>query len=123
MPFIPLFQLSPKDCTFFSTVMPCIPLFDAYIESADLFNLKNKYGSKIVLFCPQTNLEDSKKLGSHAKYCIADGEHVYIGSANITSLGLGKNLELGILTHGNIAKELEQFIFYLIDTNYFIEYK
>ena len=32
----------------------------------------------------------------HAKFVVGDGSHGYFGTANLTSLGLGEHLEMGI---------------------------
>lgn len=42
----------------------------------------------------------ASELGSHAKVCLADDEVCYIGSANLTSHGLGRHLELGARLQG-----------------------
>lgn len=43
-------------------------------------------------------------LGSHAKVCLADDEICYLGSANLTTHGLGRHIELGARLSGpNVA--------------------
>jgi hypothetical protein len=32
----------------------------------------------------------------HAKFCVADGREGYLGTANLTSLGLGRHIEIGV---------------------------
>lgn len=44
-------------------------------------------------FQPAANITDTRLLGSHAKICVADGEHAYIGSANLTGPSIMSNLE------------------------------
>lgn len=39
-------------------------------------------------FRPAPNLLDDQRLGSHAKFCVADGESAYVGSANSHRLAL-----------------------------------
>lgn len=75
---------------------------------------------KIQLFRPSDNLTDVHKLGSHAKFCVVDGESAYIGSANLTSPGLSGQLELGVLVHGEIAYQIEQFWDYAVGTGLFV---
>jgi phosphatidylserine/phosphatidylglycerophosphate/cardiolipin synthase-like enzyme len=56
--------------------------------------------SKLTLFRPAANVIDEERLGSHAKFCVADGESAYVGSANLTGPGLAGQLEMGLLVHG-----------------------
>lgn len=79
--------------------------------------------SNIHLFQPKRNIENTNQIGSHAKFCIADGKHAYIGSANLTDPGLFSNLEMGILVHGKIASQIYEFWNYLVETGFFIEIK
>lgn len=72
-------------------------------------------------FQPKANIEDNKRLGSHAKFCLADSEHAYIGSANLTIPGLSENLEMGLLIHGKIAKQVEDFWEMMLEIGFFIE--
>jgi phosphatidylserine/phosphatidylglycerophosphate/cardiolipin synthase-like enzyme len=71
------------------------------------------------LFCPAANLEDDEKLGSHAKFCVVDGERAYIGSANLTGPGLSEHLEVGVLVNGDLAKQIEQMWLYSIQIGLF----
>lgn len=75
---------------------------------------------KINLFRPKPNIEDEKILGSHAKVIIADSQHAYIGSANLTSPGLTGNLEMGVMLHGRVAAQISAFWKYLIDEEYYL---
>jgi len=72
------------------------------------------------LFRPSANLINEQKLGSHAKFCVADGESAYVGSANLTGPGLSGQLELGLLVHGEIARQLEQFWDYAVEHDLFV---
>lgn len=76
---------------------------------------------RVRLFRPKPNIDDERLLGSHAKVLISDGQHAYIGSANLTYPGLTGNLEMGVLVHGNIATQAALFLEYLIDIEYLIE--
>ena len=75
---------------------------------------------KLQLFRPSVNLTDEQRLGSHAKFCVADGESAYVGSANLTGPGLSGQLELGLLVHGEIAHHIEEFWTYLIEVGIFV---
>ena len=57
----------------------------------------------VSLLRPKGELTDST-LGSHAKVFIADEDHGYIGSANLTDFGLTNNLEMGVMVRGTIAR-------------------
>jgi phosphatidylserine/phosphatidylglycerophosphate/cardiolipin synthase-like enzyme len=83
--------------------------------------LKQENIELIHYFQPQRNIDNKNQLGSHAKFCISDGKHAYIGSANLTDPGLFENLEMGILIHGNVAKQALKFWEYLVDKKFFIE--
>ena len=42
------------------------------------------------------------KIGSlHAKIGVADGDHLYLSSANLTDYAMNINMEMGVLVHGN----------------------
>lgn len=75
--------------------------------------------SRLKLYQTSDNYNDEQILGSHAKFCVADGESAYIGSANLTCTGLVGQLELGLLVHGEIAKKIEHFWDYSIEQGAF----
>ena len=64
---------------------------------------------RLRFFRPRANVQDERRLGSHAKLCVCDGMHAYVGSANLTMPGLSDNLEIGVLLHGVIAHQIEGF--------------
>jgi len=76
---------------------------------------------RLRFFQPLTNIENERRLGSHAKFCIADGKDAYIGSANLTGAGLSGNLEMGLLVQGELARQVEQFWQYLLEIGFFVE--
>jgi len=45
-------------------------------------------------------------IGSHAKVCLVDGVRAYIGSANLTAAGLGRQFEVGALVEGGQVERL-----------------
>ena len=53
---------------------------------------------------------DLSALGSHAKIMVADGERAYVGSANLTSAGLGRHIEIGIEVEGPHVGELVRIL-------------
>jgi phosphatidylserine/phosphatidylglycerophosphate/cardiolipin synthase-like enzyme len=78
--------------------------------------LLQEASGKLQLFRPSTDLTDEHKLGSHAKFCVADGDAAYVGSANLTNPGLLGQLEMGLLVHGEIARQIEEFWDYLVES-------
>lgn len=60
-------------------------------------------------------------LGSHAKFCIADGIRAYLGSANLTFLGLNQHLEMCVLVQEDIARQIFQFWQQLREIGFFVE--
>lgn len=53
-------------------------------------------------------LPEIASLGSHAKVLVVDGALAYVGSANLTAAGLGRQLELGVEVSGPRVKDLER---------------
>lgn len=90
-------------------------------ESLKGINLK-RFKKNITVYQPADNAKNSKVLGSHAKFCLADGELVYIGSANITIPGLGKHIEMGVLGKKQLAKKVEKFWNYLSEYGFLVEW-
>jgi phosphatidylserine/phosphatidylglycerophosphate/cardiolipin synthase-like enzyme len=90
------------------------------LQSIDRTLLLQNASGKLHFFQPSANLIDQQKLGSHAKFCVADGQSAYVGSANLTSPGLSGQLELGLLVSGEIANQIEQFWNYAIAIGLFV---
>jgi phosphatidylserine/phosphatidylglycerophosphate/cardiolipin synthase-like enzyme len=61
------------------------------------------------------------RLGSHAKFCVADGRRAYVGSANLTGPGLSEHLEIGLLVHGKVAKQIEELWLYSVEIGMFVK--
>jgi len=76
---------------------------------------------RLRFFRPRPNVENERYLGSHAKFCIADNKHAYVGSANLTAPGLSGNLEMGLLVHGEMALQIAEFWEFLLRVDFFIE--
>jgi phosphatidylserine/phosphatidylglycerophosphate/cardiolipin synthase-like enzyme len=75
--------------------------------------------ARIIFYRPKINVE-IEQLGTHAKFCIADEVTAYIGSANLTFLGLHQHLEMGVLLHDDLAKQVYDFWKLLIANEFFI---
>lgn len=41
---------------------------------------------------------------------MVDGEHAYVGSANLTAAGLGRHVELGVEVEGAEVQELNRLL-------------
>ncbi|MBI2951103.1 phospholipase D family protein [bacterium] len=91
------------------------------LRSLDISDIPMIGNGQLRFFQPLTNVEDKRRLGSHAKFCIADGKDAYIGSANLTGAGLSGNLEMGLLVRGEVARQIEQFWQHLLEIGFFVE--
>lgn len=49
-------------------------------------------------------------LGVHFKAIVADRQHGYLGSANLTSHGALHHAEAGVMLHGSLARQLDRWI-------------
>jgi phosphatidylserine/phosphatidylglycerophosphate/cardiolipin synthase-like enzyme len=93
-------------------------------ESLDRFSnipwiVQNR--SRVHLFRPKSNVDFEPNIGSHAKFCISDKRIAYIGSANITFLGLHKHLEMGVLVYDEMANQVYDFWKLLVRNEFLIE--
>lgn len=93
----------------------------ASLAGLDLKYIREMARARFRTYQPQRNIEDPRILGSHAKLCLCDTEHAYIGSANITQKGISSHLEIGVLLHGKPAQQVSAIIYALIESGYFIE--
>jgi len=59
------------------------------------------------------------KIGSlHAKIGVADGDHLYLSSANLTDYAMNINMEMGVLIHGGeLPVRIEQHFAELVDND------
>jgi phosphatidylserine/phosphatidylglycerophosphate/cardiolipin synthase-like enzyme len=76
---------------------------------------------RVQFYCPKSNLEDGLLLGCHAKFCVADRDVAYVGSANLTGPGLTQQLEMGILVRGSLAEKIADFWDYCVQIRLFID--
>ncbi len=79
--------------------------------------------TRLRLFQPGSNRTDERSLGSHAKFCLVDNEHAYLGSANLTEKGMTEHLELGVIVHGAAARHLWSIFEQLFRKGYFSEFE
>lgn len=90
------------------------------LQALNIGTLRRIAKGKLRFLQPYSNVVDERELG-HAKFCLADGLHAYIGSANLTGRGLYGNLEMGVLVHGELAQQMEQFWRYLLEMGFLAE--
>lgn len=81
----------------------------AALATVNKTSLTYQAQGRLRLLCGADHARDEQRLGSHAKFCVVDGMRAYVGSANFTGPGLSGQLEMGILVHGSIAKQIEEF--------------
>lgn len=91
------------------------------LDTLDRPRLCSQAKTYIRFFQPVLNYEDATKLGLHAKFCVADAQRAYVGSANLTKPGLQQHFEMGVLVEGGIASQIEKLWRYLIENGFFIE--
>ena len=72
-------------------------------------------------FRPQVNIDDERRIGSHARICVSDSEHAHIGSANLTMPGLNMHFEIGLLVHGEVVRQISDFWKLLMDRGLLVE--
>ena len=91
------------------------------VEAVRERNIGKNARGRLRYFRPRTNVDDERRIGSHAKVCVCDGLHAYVGSANLTMPGLNQNLEIGLLVHGKVARQISEFWEFLIDQGLLVE--
>jgi len=98
--------------------------FDLISTGASLASLvprafSQKSNGRVRLYRPKENIQDERFIGSHAKFCISDSAHCYVGSANFTQRGISNQLEIGVLLHGRVARQIHTFIDKLLEAGFF----
>lgn len=106
------------------------------VETPNRLDGKNEYdcllavGDKVaavstVYYWPQENREhdDNGKFGIlHVKCVVADGEQIFLSSANLTEYAFSINMELGMLvTGGKLPGQVEQHFRRLIETGVLVK--
>ena len=89
------------------------------LETIDVLRSHGAAG-RLMLLRPQLNIQHDRVLGAHAKFCAADWESAYIGSANFTGPGLSSQVEIGVLVAGGIVRQLQAFWMYCLEEALFV---
>jgi hypothetical protein len=71
-------------------------------------------GAKVLCISPQDLSTGSPPL-VHAKAIISDGEHAYVGSANLSDNGLSRSIEVGIGIRGSEVKHLRNWFLKIVE--------
>lgn len=90
------------------------------LQAIDQAYLMQYARGKLRLFLPAANLADDQQLGSHAKFCVADGKLAYVGSANLTGRGLSGQIEMGVLIRGTVANQIKLFWDHAVELGLFV---
>lgn len=90
------------------------------LQAVDREQLMYAAKGRLRFFQPVPHREDEQQLGSHAKFCIADGERSYVGSANLTYHGLSGQVEMGVLIRGSVARQIQDFWDYAVEVGLYI---
>jgi phosphatidylserine/phosphatidylglycerophosphate/cardiolipin synthase-like enzyme len=76
---------------------------------------------RLRFYRPIANIRDEKQLGSHAKFCLVDGQRAYVGSANLTRPGLTEHVEMGLFVTGAPARQINAFWDCCVQIGLFVE--
>ena len=90
------------------------------LQAIDRDKLMHAAKGRLRFFQPVPHREDEQQLGSHAKFCISDGERAYVGSANLTCHGLSGQVEMGVLIRGSVAHQIKDFWDYAVEVGLYI---
>lgn len=102
----------------------CVDLVSMASSLAGIAGIRAAHAApgRLRLFQAGANRSDGRTIGSHAKFCMVDREHGYLGSANFTENGMTRHLEFGVLVHGTAARSLWDVLIQLFRTGYFSEF-
>lgn len=91
------------------------------LDRMEFRGFARSHAERLRLFDPAFPNFQATALGSHAKFCIRDGEAAYVGSANLTGPGLREHFEMGVLVHGNIANSMREFWDFSVRSGLFVQ--
>ena len=78
-----------------------------FVELVRRWNSESDVRGRLRVSEVQTHLSS---LGSHAKVIVVDSQWGYVGSANLTSAGLGRHVEIGVELAGSQVAELTRVL-------------
>ncbi len=90
------------------------------LQTIERVGLLEDARGRLRFFQAAAHIADDQQLGSHAKFCVADGEVAYVGSANLTGRGLTGQLEMGVLIRGPVARQIRHFWDYAVELGFFV---
>ena len=93
---------------------------EASLGTLDTAQLSQGAAGLLRLLRPGLGADGTWRLGSHAKFCLADGRYAYVGSANLTGPGLLSSIEMGVLVCGEVAAKVAEFWRYALDMGLFV---
>jgi phosphatidylserine/phosphatidylglycerophosphate/cardiolipin synthase-like enzyme len=91
------------------------------LGTLDVAQLTRSAAGTLRLWEPSEHVEHPERLGSHAKFCIADDAAAYVGSAHFTGPGLGSQLEMGVLVRGDVAAQISAFFELACRIRFFVQ--
>jgi len=90
------------------------------LRTVDQARLVENVRGQLRFFHAAAHRADDQQLGSHAKFCLADGELAYVGSANLTGRGLLGQVEMGLLIRGPVVRQIEEFWDFAVELGLFV---
>lgn len=91
------------------------------LDSLDRAELSRIARNHVTFFHASEKYPDASAIGFHAKFCVADGQMAYVGSANLTRPGLEQHFEMGVLVYDETALQVLNTWHYLVGKGFFRE--
>jgi len=88
------------------------------LNRTELFNIAKNY---VRFFRVADDYPNVSTIGFHAKFCVADGQSAYVGSANLTRPGIEQHFEMGVLVFDQPAAQVVNIWRYLVEKGFFVE--
>ena len=81
------------------------------LNRTELFKIAKNY---VRFFRVADDYPNVSTIGFHAKFCVADGQSAYVGSANLTRPGIEQHFEMGVLVFDQPAAQVVNIWRYLV---------
>lgn len=91
------------------------------LDNLNRAELKSVARNYIRYFQASAGYPNSSSIGFHAKFCVADGQRAYVGSANLTKPGIEQHFEMGLLVFDKTASQILNVWRYLVSKEFFVE--